>query len=75
MSLAQLRIADIVMGAIWRAVRVLGPEVRRWRVGKVVVNCSKRRIQSVKAHEHTMRRQKVTNGARRARFGSLQLRP
>jgi hypothetical protein len=57
-SLAHLRIADIVMGAIWRAVRVLGPEVRRWRVGKVVINCSKRRIQSVKAHEHTMRKVK-----------------
>ena len=41
-GLAHVRTADIVIRAIWCAIRVFGPEVRRRRVGQVVVNYSTR---------------------------------
>jgi hypothetical protein len=41
-GLAHLRTADIVIRAIWCAIRVFGPEVRRRREGQVVVNYSMR---------------------------------
>jgi hypothetical protein len=52
-SLAHLRIADVVIGAIWLAVGIFISEVRRRGMGQVVVNCGRR-------HTHRQARRTYT---------------
>jgi hypothetical protein len=57
--LVHVWVADVVIGAIWLAVGIFISEVRRRRMGQVVVNCGATHPRSGKGYVHIRRRQSV----------------